>query len=192
MKTFSLLITSLALSTFAEPLELQADQEWTDGDLSDYREEKNRELTEVCIHYPDEKLSGQVRDFIFFTPSPKERASLDYIGHLGYTSKEGGIAPLKNRPIAIDAQFWLDTLSRGLAKAQGEICKEGECEASTKIVSELLPKIRGFLGVGNHLRALGRGEIAPKTLLEREVQPIMDKYIKREAQLIEKDFPKVE
>jgi hypothetical protein len=180
-------------------------------------EAQDRELADICINYPDETFSREVRDLVFFTPSPKEQASLDYLHGLSYKFKGDGITPLENKLINIDTEFWLKELSLGVAKAQNKIDQatyqkqhivlqieklkqmKDACSAdeygdtkTQELVTtacNLMPKVHAASVTRKHLIALGLGKIQPKNQAEKEMQAIVAKHIEKEQALIKEYFP---
>ena len=180
-------------------------------------EAQDRELADVCINNPDETFSREVRDMVFFTPSPKEQASLDYLHGLSYKFKGDGVTPLENQLINIDTEFWLKELSLGVAKAQNKVdaatyqkqhivlqmeklkqmreaCETDEygdikTQELVKTAYNLMPKVHASSVTRKHLIALGQGKIAPKTQSEKEMQAIVAKYTEKEQALVKEYFP---
>lgn len=180
-------------------------------------EAQDRELANVCINHPDEKFSREVRDMVFFSPSPEEQDSLDYLHELSYKFKGDGKTPLENKLIAIDTEFWLKDLSLGVAKAQNKVDTETfqkqhivlqmeklskmreACEADefgdiktqalVKGACALMPKVHASAVTRQHLMALGQGKIEPRTETEKEMQAVIAKYLEKEQALIQNYFP---
>jgi len=180
-------------------------------------EAQDRELADVCINNPDEKFSREVKDMVFFTPSPKEQASLDYLHGLSYKFKGDGVTPLENKLINIDTEFWLKEISLGVAKAQNKIDPEtyqkqhivlqieklkqmkeacdtdeyGDIKTQelVKTAYNLMPKVHASSVTRKHLIALGQGKIEPKTQSEKEMQAIVAKYTEKEQALVKEYFP---
>ena len=179
------------------------------------QDSKERELLDIALNHPDEKISREVRDMIFFSPSKEEEKSLEFIHQLSLKSKGDGNSPIENQLIAIDTEFWLKTLSLEIAKTQNKIdyetfqkqlfvlhlekikqmknaCKENgsdqQIKAHVEIASEILPRLYASAATRKYLHALGRGKISPKNPLEKRCQGVIIKYLQKEEDLIEKHF----
>ncbi|MCB1075702.1 MAG: hypothetical protein KDK59_09240 [Simkania sp.] len=178
-------------------------------------EAQNQELVEVCVNNQNDKISSEVRDMIFFSPSAHEQASIDYVHSLSHKFKGDGATPLENKLINIDIEFWIKELSLGMTLTQGEISQEtfqkqslvlqmekmkqmqkackGEL-ADKKIksyidtASEVLPKVKAASTTRQYLTALGRGKVAPKNDTEIQMQKIMANYLAKEDALVQKHF----
>jgi len=181
-------------------------------------ETQDRELAEVCINHPNEKFSREVRDMVFFTPSPKEQKSLDYIHSLSYKFKGDGATPLENKLINIDTEFWLKGLSLSVVRVQNKIDVETfqkqhivlqmeklklmieACDADeygdiktqehVNTAYDLIPKINASSLTRKYLMALGQGKAEPRTESEKKMQVIVAKYMEKEQSLVQKYFPK--
>ena len=184
-------------------------------DIATLHEAQNRELVEVCINNPREKISSEVRDMVFFSPNPHELESIEYVHQLSNKFKGDGVTPLENKLINIDTEFWLKELSIGVALTQGQIDQEtfqkqylvlqvekmkqmkDACQGDlvdVKIKSyidtaaEVLPKVKASASTRQYLTALGRDKVAPKCEAEKKMQSIMASYLQKEDALIEKHF----
>ncbi|WP_194848193.1 hypothetical protein [Candidatus Neptunochlamydia vexilliferae] len=181
-------------------------------------EAQNRELVAICLSHPNEKISREVRDMVFFTPTPHEQESIDFIHNLGHKFKGDGKTPLENQLIRIDIEFWLKGLSLGIAHSQNKMnhdayqkkylvlqiekvkqmqqaCEEGDLvDEKTKdyvnTAIEVLPKVHASATTRKYLTALGRGKIAPQNDLEKQLQVVMVKYLEKEETLSTKHFGK--
>lgn len=179
-------------------------------------EAQNRELVEVCLSNPNDKISSEVRDMVFYSPTPHEKESIDYIHQLSHKFKGDGTTPLENKLINIDTEFWLKGLTLSVALTQGKVDPETfqkqslvlqmekmkqmqeACQGDlvdVKIKSyvdtaaQVLPKVKASSTTRQYLTSLGRGKIAPKNETEMEMQKIMAKYMEKEDTLIQKHFP---
>ncbi|MEM8727587.1 MAG: hypothetical protein AAGE99_02585 [Chlamydiota bacterium] len=177
---------------------------------------QGQELIEVALNHPNEKISREVRDMLFFCPNKKEEESIEFIHNLSLKSKGDGVTPVENKLIQIDTEFWLKSLSLEIAKTQSKMDEEtfqkrffvlqlekikqmsNACNndlVDTKIkdlvdiASTVLPKVYASASTRKHLIALGRGKITPQTLAERELQAVMVKYLQKEDTLNRKFFP---
>lgn len=177
---------------------------------------QDRELVEICLHHPHAKFSREVKDMVFFTPSQKEQASLDYVAALSYKYKGDGETPLENKLISIDTEFWLKTLAVGVALSQNKIDHETfhkqqvvlqleklrqmkeACQAEDASVEikghietayEIAPKVQASAIARKHLTALGKGKLEPQNACEKEMREIMVKYMEKEQKLIDEYFP---
>ena len=154
-------------------------------------EQQNRELAEICISFPNEKLSREVRDMVFFSPSSYQQECLEFFHGLNYKFKGDGKTPLENQLINIDIEFWLKELSLGVAKTEGkvdtikykkqrfvlqmeklkkmkELCENDKfgdvtSQEKIKIAAELAPKVFASSLTRKHLHDLDQGLIEPKT-----------------------------
>lgn len=179
-------------------------------------EAQNRELMEICLNHPNEKMSREVRDMIFFSPSNQEQESIDYIHDLSLKFKGDGLSPIENKLISIDTEFWLKNMALEIAHVQNktdqdsfvnkslvlqlekikqmeEACKGDLVDLRIKsyvdTAATVLPKVYASAATHKHLLALGRGKIAPTTLAEEKMQGVMAKYLEKEAALTEKAYP---
>ena len=184
-------------------------------DIAALHEAQNRELVEVCIDNPREKISSEVRDMVFFSPNPHELESIEYVHQLSNKFKGDGVTPLENKLINIDTEFWLKGLSIGVALTQGQIdqvtfqkqylvlqvekikqmkdaCQGDLVDVKIKsyidTAAEVLPKVKASASTRQYLTALGREKVAPKCDAEKEMQEIMTNYLQKEDALVEKHF----
>lgn len=184
-------------------------------DIAALHEAQNRELVEVCIDNPCNKISSEVRDMVFFSPNPHELESIEYVHQLSNKFKGDGITPLENKLINIDTEFWLKGLSIGVGLSQNQIdqetfqkqyivlqvekmkqmkeaCQGDLVDAKIKsyidTAAEVFPKVKASASTRQHLTALGRDKIVPKCDAEKEMQKIMANYLQKEDALIEKYF----
>ncbi|MCB1109558.1 MAG: hypothetical protein KDK64_01125 [Chlamydiia bacterium] len=185
-------------------------------EIAALHEKQNRELVEVCLNNPNEKISSEVRDMVFFSPTAHEQESLDYLHSLSQKFKGDGTTPLENKLINIDTEFWLKGLSLGVALTQGQVDQEtfqkqyivlqiekmkqmkDACQGDlvdVKVKSyvdtaaDILPKVKASASTRQYLTALGRGKVAPKNETEQAMQKIMAAYLQKEGALMEKHFP---
>ncbi len=179
-------------------------------------EAQDRELVKICLNHPNDKISHEVRDMIFFSPSKQEMESIEFIHSLSLKFKGDGATPIENKLISIDTEFWLKSLSLEIANTQGkmgdatfqkkylvlqlekikqmkEACQGDLVDVKIKsyvdTASSVLPKVYASAATRKHLAALGRGKIAPKNATEQEMQAVMAKYLQKEEALAEKHFP---
>ncbi|NGX50322.1 MAG: hypothetical protein K1060chlam2_00163 [Chlamydiae bacterium] len=180
-------------------------------------EKQDRELIDVTIAHPNEKFCREVRDMVFFTPSPEQQQSLDYLHELSYKFKGDGVTPLENKLINIDTEFWLKGLSLGVAKAQNRVDLESyqkrhivlqieklkqmkeACDSDEyadiktqnhiRCAIDIIPKVYASSATRKHLMALGQGKITANSEAEREMQQIMANYFEKEQKLINEHFP---
>ena len=180
-------------------------------------EAQDSELIDICVNNPNEKLSREVKDMVFFAPSPEEQESLDYVHGLSYKFKGDGTSPLENKLISIDTEFWLKSLSLGIALSQNKLDKatyekqylvlqveklkqmrtvcEGDSYDGEKTKAhvlkacDLIPKVHASTITRKHLMALGQGKVAPQNSIEKSMQSIMAKYLEKEQSLVQKHFP---
>jgi hypothetical protein len=184
-------------------------------DIAALHESQNRELVEVCINNPREKISSEVRDMVFFSPNPHELESIEYVHQLSNKFKGDGATPLENKLINIDTEFWLKGLSIGVGLTQGQIdqttfqkqylvlqvekmkqmkdaCQGDLVDVKIKsyieTATEVLPKVKASASTRQYLTALGRDKVAPKCDAEKEMQKIMASYLQKEDVLVEKHF----
>jgi hypothetical protein len=184
--------------------------------ITSLHEAQNRELLEICLNYPNEKISLEVHDMIFFSPTKKEKESLDYIHALSHKFKGDGLSPLENRLIAIDIEFWLKNIALEIAytqkktdhdsfakkalvlqlekiKQMEEACKGDLIDPKTKshvdTAVAVLPKIYAASATHKYLLALGQGKMTSSTPAEKEMQAVMAKYLEKENVLTETSFP---
>ncbi|MCP5506640.1 MAG: hypothetical protein H7A38_07150 [Chlamydiales bacterium] len=177
---------------------------------------EHRELMKICLKHPNEKISSEVRDMIFFSPSKKEQESIEYIHGLSLKFKGDGLSPIENKLIAIDTEFWLKNMALEIAHVQKktdqdsfekkalvlqlekikqmqEACKGDLTDVKIKSYVEtaatVLPKVYASSATHKHLLALGRGKVAPSTPAEQEMQGVVAKYLEKEAALTEKAYP---
>jgi len=185
-------------------------------EIATLHEAQNRELIEICICNPKDKISSEVRDMVFFTPNAHEQESIDYIHKLGNKFKGDGTTPLENRLINVDTEFWLKELSLGVVLTQKQIDPEtfqkkylviqmekmkqmqDACQGDfvdmkiksyVDTASQVLPKVKASASTQQYLTSLGRGKTAPKNSTEKEMQVIMTNYLQKEEALIQKHFP---
>jgi hypothetical protein len=179
-------------------------------------EAQNRELMEICLSHPNEKISREVRDMVFFSPSKQEQESIDYIHGLSLKFKGDGLSPIENKLISIDTEFWLKNMALEIAHVQKktdsasfekkalvlqlekikqmeEACKGDLVDIKIKShvdsAAAVLPKVYASAATHKHLLALGRGKITPSTSAEEKMQAVMAKYLEKEAALTEKAYP---
>jgi len=177
---------------------------------------QDQELMEVALNHPNEKISREVRDMVFFCPNKQEEESIEFIHNLGLKFKGDGATPIENKLIQIDTEFWLKSLSLEIANAQSkmdeetfqkrylvlqvekikqmsEACKGDLVDVKIKCfvdtASAVLPKVYASSSTRKHLTALGKGKITPQTPTEKELQSIMVKYLEKEEALTQKFFP---
>ncbi|MEM7175945.1 MAG: hypothetical protein AAF443_08515 [Chlamydiota bacterium] len=183
------------------------------------RENHNRELIEVCIHHPNAKLSREVKDMIFSTPTQKERDSLDYLTMIGSKSKGEGQAAIENQLIAIDCEFWSKQIALEVALSEKKISQETfqkqtlvlqleklrqmkaavqqegvdpKVKQHIEIAAQVCPKAQAFALTRKHLIDLGEGKIEPKTPEEKQFHRIVKKHISQEQALASEYFPSSE
>ena len=181
------------------------------------QEAQDQELLEIALNHPNEKISREVRDMIFFSPSKEEEKSIEFVHALSLKSKGDGNSPIENKLIAIDTEFWIKTLALEISKAQNKIdqdtfqkqllvlhlekirqmrnaCEESGNDQETKSCVEtaaaVLPKLYASAATRKYLNALGKKKVAPRDSLEQEFQRVMVKYLEKEGALVEKCFPK--
>ncbi|QVL57629.1 MAG: hypothetical protein KFB93_00720 [Simkaniaceae bacterium] len=179
-------------------------------------EAQDRELIEICLSHPNEKISREVRDMVFFSPSKQEEESIEFIHSLSLKFKGDGSTPIENKLINIDTEFWLKSLSLEIAKTQSKMDEETfqkqhlvlqlekirqmseacqgdlvdvKIKSYVETASTTLPKVYASASTRKHLTALGRGKIAPQSPTEQELQAVMAKYLQKEEALTEKFFP---
>lgn len=179
-------------------------------------ETEHRELMEICLKHPNEKISREVRDMIFFSPSKKEQESIEYIHGLSLKFRGDGLSPLENKLISIDIEFWIKNMILEISHAQKKIdhdsfekkalvlqleklkqmkeaCKGGlsdmKIKSSVETAAAVLPKVYASSTTHKHLLALGRGKVAPSTPAEQEMQDVIAKYLDKEATLTEQAYP---
>lgn len=179
-------------------------------------EAQNRELLEICLNHPNEKISSEVRDMIFFSPNKQEEESIEYIHNLSLKFKGDGLSPIENKLITIDTEFWLKNMALEIAQVQKkmdlssfekkslvlqlekikqmeEACKGDLVDVKIKsyvdTAATVLPKVYASAATHKHLLALGRGKLAPTTPAEKEMQAVMAKYLEKEAALTEQAYP---
>ncbi|MDN3508996.1 MAG: hypothetical protein P0S93_03090 [Candidatus Neptunochlamydia sp.] len=178
---------------------------------------QDQELIEVALNHPNEKISREVRDMIFFCPNKQEEGSIRFIHNLALKLKGDGVTPIENKLIQIDTEFWFKSLSLEIANTQSkmdeetfqkrylvlqlekikqmsEACKGDLVDVKIKsfvdTASTVLPKVYASASTRKHLMALGKGEIAPQTPAEKELQAVMVKYLEKEGiYLTQKFFP---
>ncbi|MDJ0651714.1 MAG: hypothetical protein QNJ27_01695 [Simkaniaceae bacterium] len=177
---------------------------------------RDQELIEIALNHPNERISREVRDMIFFCPSKHEEESIAFIHNLGTKFKGDGVTPIENKLIQIDTEFWLKSLSLEIASTQNkmdeetfqkrylvlqiekikqmsEACKgdlvEGKIKSLVDTASTVLPKVYASASTRKHLTALGKDKTAPQTPAEKELQAIMVKYLEKEEVLTQKFFP---
>lgn len=180
------------------------------------RKNQNRELIEASIRYPNLELSRKIKDMIFFTSTPEEQASLDYLAKLDLKFKGEGKNPIENRLIAIDVEFWLkkfmcelsllnneindktfhqQTLALNLEKLtqmKAVVQEKGvdpQIKAYIETASQIYPKVQSFASTRKHLLALAESKIEPQTDGERQFQRIVKKYTDQEQALVAEYFP---
>lgn len=178
--------------------------------ITSLHEAQNRELMEICLNYPHEKISLEVHDMIFFSPNNQEKESLDYIHALSHKFKGDGLSPIENKLIAIDIEFWIKNIALEIAytqkkpdhdsfakkilvlqlekiKQMEEACKgdliDPKIKAHVDTAVAVLPKIYASSATHKYLLALGRGKMTPSTPAEKEMQAVMAKYLEKEAAL---------
>lgn len=176
---------------------------------------QDQELIEVCLRHPNEKVSREVRDMVFFTPSQREQEALDYLDSLGKKFKGDGISPLENRLIRIDTEFWLKGLSLGIALSQNKIDKEtyqrqafvleieklkqmevacveegqdAKIQQNITLAARVLPKVQAAATTRKTLIALGEEKLSPKSETEKQLQAVMAKSLKKQEALVQKYF----
>ena len=179
-------------------------------------EAQDQELIEIALSHPNEKISREVRDMVFFSPSKQEEESLEFIHGLSLKFKGDGTTPIENKLINIDTEFWLKGLSLEIAKAQSkmddktfqkryivlqlekikkmnEACQGDLVDIKIKSYIDtactVLPKAYASSTTRKHLMALGKGKLSPQNPIEQELQAVMAKYLKKEEALTEKFFP---
>ena len=184
--------------------------------INQLHQAQDQELIEICLNNPNEKISHEVRDMIFFTPSKQEEESIEFIHGLSLKFKGDGVTPIENKLINIDTEFWLKGLSLEIAKSQNkmddktyqkqylvlqlekikqmeEACQGDLVDVKIKsyvdTASSVIPKVYASAATRKHLTALGKGKIAPKSATEKQMQAVMEKYLQKEEALIEKHFP---
>lgn len=170
-------------------------------------EEQERELINIYIDHPDETFSQEVRDMLFFTPSPKEQESIDYLYGLSCKSEGDGSTPLEDKLINIDIEFWFKGFLLRLYKAQEKVdaltfekrwlvlqieklrqmnkeCvidESGDVKSKEfiKIACDLAPKLQAISWTRRYLVSLGQGKVEPKTLVEKKMQSVITKFINK-------------
>ncbi len=184
--------------------------------IATLHENQDRELVEICLSNPNKKISHEVRDMIFFSPSKQEVESIEFIHGLSLKFKGDGTTPIENKLINIDTEFWLKGLSLEIAKTQNKVNDETfqkqylilqlekvkqmeeacqgdlvdvKIKSYVETASSVLPKVYASASTRKHLAALGKGKIAPQSAIEQEMQVVMAKYLQKEETLTEKHFP---
>lgn len=177
---------------------------------------QDQELIEVALNYPNEKISREVRDMVFFCPSKQEEESIEFIHNLGLKFKGDGATPIENKLIQIDIEFWLKELSLEIVNTQkkmdeetfqkrylvlqlekikqmNEACQGDLVDVKIKsfvdTASTVLPKVYASALTRKHLMALGKGKVTPQTPAEKKLQAVMTKYLEKEEALTQKFFP---
>ncbi|MCP5505201.1 MAG: hypothetical protein H7A41_08625 [Chlamydiales bacterium] len=177
---------------------------------------QDQELIEIALNHPNEKISREVRDMVFFCPNKQEEESIEFIHNLSLKFKGDGVTPIENKLIQIDTEFWLKSLSLEIANAQSkmdegtfqkrylvlqiekikqmkEACQGDLVDVKVKrfvdTASTVLPKVYASASTRKHLMALGKGKITPQTPAEKELQAVMIKYLEKEEALTQKFFP---
>lgn len=185
-------------------------------EIAALHDKQDREMVEVCLKRPEEAISREVRDMVFFTPSQEEQKSLDYLHSLSHKFKGDGTTPLENKLINIDTEFWLKSISLSVALTQNKVDPEtyqkkhlvlqlekikqmqvacGGDLVDVKIkgyidtAAAVLPKVQASATTRKHLNALAQGKVTPQNDVEKELQTIGAKYLKEEQALMEKHFP---
>ena len=82
---------------------------------------QDQELIEIALNHPNEKISREVRDMVFFCPNKQEEESIEFIHNLSLKFKGDGVTPIENKLIQIDTEFWLKSLSLEIANAQSKM-----------------------------------------------------------------------
>lgn len=180
------------------------------------REKQNRELIEVCLHYPNTALSRAVKDMIFFTPTKHEQQSLEYLSSLGNKEPSDGKTALETRLIEIDCEFWTKHMALEIARTEKKIDAATfenqrfvlQLEKLTRMKAEVqksgadvhikelietactvYPKARSFASTRKHLIALAHGQIDPQTADQKAFQAVVKKYASQEDALLAQVTP---
>ncbi len=175
------------------------------------REKQNRELIEVCLHYPNTALSRAVKDMVFFTPTKHEQQSLEYLSSLSGKDPSEGKNALEKRLIDIDCEFWIKHMDLEIARTEkkidaatfedqrfvlqlekltrmkAEVQKKGadvQIKELVETACEVYPKARSFASTRKHLIALARGQIDPQTADQKAFQAVVKKYASQEDALL--------
>ena len=161
----------------------------TQEKIEPLKEQCKRELIEICLEYPNNDLSRDIKNMVFFTPTQKEQESLDFIESLNEKRSLEGTSPLENTLIDINLEFLIkssllteDRKDRMILQLEKLAKMKELCEKEEKIKTyfetaySISPKTEASCTVKKHLQALGSKQALPQNTMEEEVQAVMIKY----------------
>ncbi len=180
------------------------------------RENEGRELVELCLCEPISALTRNVKEMIFFSPSEREQASLDYLDNLALKFKGEGETPMENKLINIDTEFWIKTVSLEVLLTKSKINQTSyikqravlqleklkQMEIATQeqdadpIVKEhiktalrIYPQVQVSCITRKYLHDLATGKLEPQNPTEEKIKQITSKYHDKMEALIKEYFP---
>ena len=161
---------------------------------------KEQEVVKMARKYPDDPLCQEILSLHAFQLSKEDKKCLQTLCSLRNKFKGDGKSPLENRLIELDLQYGLKERALSEVYQEGRLAfeefqkksfslqeervkemkeaamKHGEDQELSCFIekaSSFLPKLEILFFTREHLHALGRGKMAPKSEAERELQKVL-------------------